>query len=251
MNIKYVLIFLLLIIPFGCSSPAQPLELPFIETSPPAPVITSHSRIIGTTVEGRPIECHFLGHNSPTILFLAGIHGDEAAGVPLLHRLHQELNADPALFHNRRVVIVPNANPDAVTHNRRHNVRGVDINRNFPARNHRPHTRHGEQPLSEPESRVLHDLINQEQPSVIVTLHQPIACVDYDGPALELAQRISDLSGLPVNKLGARPGSLGSWAGVDQNIAVITLELPGRASHITDDILWQTYGPALLSALRD
>ncbi len=251
MTLNNKFLILLLLIPLGCSTPDQSIELPFIDTSSHASVITSQSHIIGTSVQGRPIECHTLGHGSPTILFLAGIHGDEAAGVPLLHRLHQELLDDPSLLHDRRVVIAPNTNPDAVAHNRRTNMRGVDINRNFPARNHRSHTRHGEQPLSEPESRALFDLINLEQPSVIVTLHQPIACVDYDGPARELAQHISDLSGLPVRKLGARPGSLGSWAGVDQQIAVITLELPGQASHITDEILWQTYGPALLSAICD
>jgi protein MpaA len=44
------------------------------------------------------------------------------------------------------------------------------------------------------------------------------------------------------------PGSLGNWAGVDQNIPIITLELPGGSS---SPACWQRNREALLAAIRN
>ena len=77
----------------------------------------------------------------------------------------------------------------------------------------------------------------------------PMDCVDYDGPASGLANRMSTRCGLPVKKLGARPGSLGSYAGVDRRIATVTVELPGDASRWGTS--WERIGPALLEAMKN
>ena len=102
----------------------------------------------------------------------------------------------------------------------------------------------------DPESRALFDLIQVSPPHAIVSIHQPLACIDYDGPAEELAKAMANASDLPVRKLGALPGSLGSFAGEECGIPIVTLELPGVASLLEDDLLWQRYGPMLIAAIR-
>ncbi len=52
----------------------------------------------------------------------------------------------------------------------------------------------------------------------------------------------------PVRKLGSKPGSLGSY-GEDNNIPVITLELPEKAHQLSRESLWRKYGPALIASI--
>ena len=103
--------------------------------------------------------------------------------------------------------------------------------------------------LTEPESVILHDLILTRQPVRIVTIHQPLDCLDYDGPGEQIAESMALYCPLPVKKLGSRPGSLGSFAGVEQNIPIITMELTADDSKLTTDQLWFKYGYALMAAI--
>ena len=93
-------------------------------------------------------------------------------------------------------------------------------------------------------------MLDEYVPDRIVTIHQPVACVDYDGPAEELARAMGAWTDLPVNRIGSQPGSLGSYAGLTLGIPIITLELPASASGLDEDALWHTYGRTLLAALR-
>jgi protein MpaA len=74
--------------------------------------------------------------------------------------------------------------------------------------------------------------------------------VDWDGPAREVAEAMSQACGLPLRKIGAEPGSLGSYAGVERQIPTVTIELPRSASQVSHEMLWQRYGQALLVAIR-
>ena len=60
-----------------------------------------------------------------------------------------------------------------------------------------------------------------------MTLHAPYKIVNYDGPAQNIAQKISDIIGYPVEpSIGyPTPGSFGTYCGVERNIPTITLEL--------------------------
>jgi protein MpaA len=213
---------------------------------PPAPP-ASAVETLGHSVEGRPLVCHRFGNSGPTLLIKASIHGTEGAGTPLAQRLIRWLEDHPNTWRDQTILVVPISNPDGLLAGRRFNTRGVDLNRNFPAGNREAKARFGLNPLSEPESRALHDFILRVQPAVIVAIHQPLNCVDYDGPApaAELAARLARTTGLPLEKLGARPGSLGAWFGETLGRPILTLELP-RA--ITDDAdkLWSDYGPGLV-----
>ncbi|MFT7463310.1 MAG: protein MpaA [Pseudohongiellaceae bacterium] len=204
--------------------------------------------IAGYSVNGKPIPYHVRGSGPETVLLLATIHGDEAAGTPLLERLIGEVNENPGLLHGRRLVVVPVVNPDGLAADRRRNARVIDLNRNFPAANRRDNSDRGSA-LSEPEAQALHALIVQFEPTVAVSIHGWLGLVDWDGPAESLAQIMGELCGLPAERIGSRPGSLGSFLGVDRGVPTITLELPSSASAATGDELWERYGAGLLATL--
>jgi protein MpaA len=180
--------------------------------------------IVGHSVEGRPI--HAESRGTPSLLLFGGIHGDEPGSVELCRHFGTPDG----------VVVVAALNPDGLQRNHKDNARGVDLNRNFPSANwtreHPPGYDPGAQPLSEPETRALAALIDQLRPAVIVSVHQPFKCVNWDGPAEALANRMSAACGYPaVASVGyPTPGSFGSRYGVDLNLPVITLELPRPAT---------------------
>ncbi|GJM23406.1 MAG: hypothetical protein DHS20C15_33210 [Planctomycetota bacterium] len=203
---------------------------------------------IGRSVHGKPLLLHEFPGAGPHVVLLATIHGDEFAGTPLLERLVAELRAHRELARGRRVSVLPVVNPDGLQARRRENARGVDLNRNFPSRNAQESV--GGTPLSEPESRALHGWLLTSRADLVISIHQPVAVVDWDGPADEIARIMSEASGLPAQRIGSRPGSLGSFLGVDNGVPVITLELPGGAQRLSPDVLWERYGATLLRAIE-
>jgi len=229
----------------------QPVDYPVIVdvTQPTAVEPAIQHRIVGKSVENRPMEYIVLGQGRDVTFILAAIHGSEKAGIPLVRRLAQYLQQHPQLLQGRKVVLLPLANPDGVAHNTRYNARGVDLNRNFSTANRLNIKRFGRTALSEPEARVIDRLIRQYAPDRIVSIHQPLACIDYDGPGKALARRLAEYCNLPLIKLGLKPGSLGSYAGVTLRIPTITLELPHIADRLNSQRLWQRYGPALIAAV--
>lgn len=208
---------------------------------------------MGSSVEGREIECFVFGEGPDCTFILATIHGDEDAGTPLVRKLADHLSDQPSLLAGRRVVLMPVANPDGFAHQTRTNTHGVDLNRNYPASNYRSGTKHGESALSEPESAAIHRVLDQFQPRRIVSIHQVLRsggpCIDHDGPAGRLAAAMAAHCDLPVNKLGGRSGSLGSYAGETLSIPIITFELPKTAKGLGGEALWRSYGEALLAAI--
>lgn len=208
------------------------------------------SWIAGRSVQGRPIEVQAYGNGADCLLILATIHGNEFAGTPLMKRFAKELRANPELVNGWTLVIVPVANPDGFAAKKRRNARGVDLNRNFPAGNYKSKGSKDKGPLSEPESKVIETLLQKYKPRYILSFHQAANLLDYDGPGKELAQRLAAVCPLKVSRMGARPGSLGSYAGIELKIPIITVELPGKASRMTEDTLWENYGGLLIEALK-
>ncbi len=205
----------------------------------------------GYSVEDRAIEFHSFGSGSDCVLIIASIHGDEAAGTPLLEALAEHLSGHTELIRpDQRVILVPRVNPDGVARDSRTNMNGVDLNRNFPASNWRDSRANGTGPLSEPESRAIYALIDEVRPVRVISIHQPLRCIDYDGPAQALARAMAESCDLKVRKLGARPGSLGSYVGLELGIPIVTVELPGGASRWSRGKLWDRYGEMLLAAIR-
>ena len=128
-------------------------------------------------------------------------------------------------------MFIPCLNPDGVKSNTRVNANGVDLNRNFPTKNWELTEKNnfygGQEPASEIETKFLINVIEEFKPKLILTLHAPYKVVNYDGDALNIAQRISEIIKYPVEaSIGyPTPGSFGTWAGIENNIPTITLEL--------------------------
>jgi len=233
----------------------QPTEYPRIVVTPPSkekptlPAVQFQSRIAGTSTQNRPILYTVLGRGQDVTLILAAIHGNEPAGTSLVRRLAEHLKQNPYLLEGRTVVLLPVANPDGIAYNNRLNANGVDLNRNFATANRINNAEFGRTALSEPETRAIYQLIQQYNPDRIVSIHQPLGCIDYDGPGLALATRMVQYCNLPIKKLGAKPGSLGSYAGLTLGIPIITFEMLSTDASLSTEGLWQRYGKALLAAI--
>lgn len=172
--------------------------------------------------------CGFI-NDSPKTLVIGVIHGDEPQGELLINRYIEE-NTNP------NILFIPCLNPDGRASGTRTNSNGVDINRNFPTKNwvlgEKDNYYGGDSPSSEIETRFIIEVINQYKPTSIITLHTPYKIVNFDGPAQDLAKKISEIINYPVEEsIGyPTPGSFGTWAGVERNIPIITLEMDEEES---------------------
>jgi protein MpaA len=173
-----------------------------------------------------------------TVLITGVFHGDEPDGEYLINRFLAESKEK---FFNNRLVVIPCLNPDGKFLKTRTNSNKVDINRNFPCRNWEESPlgefHGGKSPASEIETRFMIDVIEKYKPDIILTIHAPFRTVNFDGPAMNAADKISQITGYPLQKdIGyPTPGSFGTYCGIEQNIPVITLELP---EHQPPELLW-------------
>jgi murein peptide amidase A len=166
--------------------------------------------VIGRSVRGRPITATLKGDPGARarVLVVGCVHGDEIAGMRVTRRL---LAGGPA--RNAAIWVVPSLNPDGVAAGTRGNVRGVDLNRNFPF-DWQPLDGleySGDHPLSEPESRTARRLILRVRPDITIWFHQPFDLVDRSGGDPMVERRFSQLIGLPLVRLKRYPGSASSW----------------------------------------
>jgi protein MpaA len=154
-------------------------------------------------------------------------------------------------YPNARLVIAPLLNPDGFLGfpKTRMNAHGVDCNRNLGTKDwdqealkswktklHSDKRRFpGYKPDSEPETLFQKSLIEKFKPNKLVSIHSPLNMTDYDGPDhLKLSTFYTDYVKkceelrMKVNakSSGFFPGSLGNYAGQEQGIPTITLELP-------------------------
>jgi protein MpaA len=186
---------------------------------------------IGRSIEGRPIPGARFGGAGAPLVIVGGVHGDEPASVEVVVELVSRRGATAAAW-PAPVWIVPVLNPDGIARGSKNSARDVDLNRNFPARSfstaHAPGYFPGPAPLSEPESRALAELVDQQPVRGVVAVHAPFACINYDGPAADWAASVAAASGWPARAdIGyPTPGSLGSWLGLDRSLPILTIELP-------------------------
>ena len=245
---------------FGLTVFAKEITKDKTRPLPKMPVITNAKKYTaGKSVENRPIEYLVFGHGQDVVFILATIHGDEYVGTPLVYRLAQYLDEHSELLEGRKVVLLPNANPDGMAHFDHFNVNGVNLNRNFKSSNRRNSKENGLEALSEPEALVIHEIIEKYSPDRIVSIHQlrswvssgekPPGMVDYEGPAEALAKQMSYHCKLPVKRFGTQYGSLGAYVGNDLGTSIITLELLKFDYGLTLEQLWEKYGTAILAAV--
>jgi len=170
-------------------------------------------------------------------MVMAGTHGDEVAAVVALSCALRSLPPERLRHH-----VILAVNPDGCQLGLRANARGVDLNRNFAtnnwdaggsvyrwnsaaeARDVRLGT--GSAAGSEAETHALCQLIDRLQPAWVVSIHEPLACVE-DPDNCALGQWLSRGLQLPlVTDVGyLTPGSFGTWC-AERKLPCITVEFP-------------------------
>ena len=189
----------------------------------------THTRQLGRSVDGRPIDAIRVGDPTGTPVLVVGcVHGNETAGIAVARALARLSPRGIDLW------IVPELNPDGVAAGTRQNAHGVDLNRNFPFRWRQQVGVYasGPQPLSEPEARIAHALILRLHPRVTVWFHQHLDLVWASGGDRAVERAFARVSGLPYRPLPPLAGSAIDW----QNHALpattaFAAELPaGQAS---------------------
>lgn len=185
---------------------------------------------IGASRGGLPVRATTLGTGGARIAVIAGIHGDEQEGHVHLQEIHRLLAVAPVTAR-----LIDDVNPDGTARNRRATIRGVDPNRNWPARTFQPSPRTGPAPLSEPGVRAVHDDLVRFDPQLVVVLHSITRgpFVNFDGPGEGFAERFVEAANAsdPGRNWSVQPamgyptpGSLGQWMGVDRGVPILTVE---------------------------
>ena len=189
------------------------------------------------------------------ILAMGGVHGDEPLGVHLAEKTLAWLSSE-AEKPRAPWILIPCLNVDGFEARTRVNARGVDLNRNYPARNWSPHFEKeryhpGPKPGSEPEVAAVVELILRTRPRLLMHFHswQPMV-VCAGEPGLVDATRLSRSSGYRVEpEIGyPTPGSLSDFGWFDHGIPVICTE-EDDATPL--DQTWEKFGPGLREIFLD
>ncbi len=178
--------------------------------------------------------------DAKNILVIGVFHGDEEQGEYLINKyLESDFNCNFRKEYKGKnnVYYIPRLNSEKT----RVNKNGVDLNRNFPTKNWGEDTSlagenpadyfGGKRPNSEKETQFIVSMMEKIDFSAVITLHSPYEIVNYDGDrngeALKLAEKVSEITGYPVQKdIGyPTPGSFGTYAGIERDIPVITIEM--------------------------
>jgi murein peptide amidase A len=190
----------------------------------------------------------------PKIVLIGGIHGDEPEGSIVVSDFIQKARAEAGEF-KACVLAIPRYNPDGLDINERTNANGVDLNRNFPAKDWAPGHRApryfpGTGPSSEPETKALVELLKNEKPFLVVHCHTYIPQVCYTGEisrpwaeilAKEFGHPVTDDIGYPT------PGSLGQYCLHDLKTACVCVELPEQVDR---EQAWKMIGPSIMEIAR-
>ena len=216
--------------------------------------------IIGYSVLGRPILSYTFGSGGTTILFTGGIHGSEPSGSYMMYDFisYLESNAKkiPA---DKKIVIVPEVNPDGIATFSRYNSNNVNIDRNFPSASWTPDIDissglvmdgGGSSALSEPETRALADLTTSLQPRLEVSFHAQGSLIGANqlgdsvtiGNMYALSVGYNSMIGQAEETMGYTiTGEYEEWAGEKYGTPAILIELPtstGRYFWAHQSILW-------------
>ncbi len=207
--------------------------------------------IVGRSVEGRSLRLLRLGHGPRRVLWVGGIHGDEREGHHGTAQLPTAFLELPGAVDAVTLLILEDANPDGSAANTRSNRNGVDLNRNYPARNYLPGDGRGQQALDQPESKALHDLIVRERLDLVFVAHawRTDHFINFDGPARKHAELFSARSGFRVkasDTFAPTPGSLGSWVGHTRRQAILTLEYERGTDPVAN---WEKTRDAILAVI--
>lgn len=222
--------------------------------------ICGSSWSIGNSVRGRPITAYSFGSGASVIMFTGGMHGSEPSGYATMQSWVQYLQAyGDVVPAGKRVVIVPNTNPDGIAAGTRYNSRNVNIGRNFPTANWSAAIQNangteltggGTAPGSEPEAVALIALTRQLRPRLEVSFHAQGRMVGANKfrDSTTIGDIYAKIVGYRTIYYDAEAvmgypmtGEYEDWMGEEMNIPAILIELPTHSGN---------YFNAHLTALR-
>lgn len=207
---------------------------------------------IGTSVRGRSIPAYSFGTGSKVIFFYGAIHGSEANTKNLMYAWIYELERNAtSIPKDKKIIVVPNANPDGVATNNRFNANGVDLNRNWGSSDWQQGTYltggqyfpngGGSSPFSEPETRAVRNVMTANRPYVTLAYHSKASYAIYNayGQSSSMARTYASLSRyILINGTASTgfdysaTGSYSAWAR-ENGMAALTIELATKTSSET------------------
>lgn len=215
----------------------------------------------GETAQGLPI--HGFNFHSDTasppsttkkahVLIIGGVHGDEPEGVVAARGLLEHFRNH--FEFNLNLTLIPEFNPEGVLLKTRGNSNGVDLNRNLPTKDWSPiaatvRYNPGPAPLSEKENQFLVSWLKENPVDLIISLHSWKPMLNTNGEIPE-AKIISQKTGYVIEPdIGyPTPGSLGTYAGLENKIPTLTYEIE---RDISFDKIIQIHIPAILAGLQE
>jgi methionine-rich copper-binding protein CopC len=225
-----------------------------------ARTICGTSSVIGASSKGRPITAHYFGNGNKTILFTGGIHGTEGSSYTTMQAWVNHLMSNgykiPA---DKRVIIVPNTNPDGIAAGTRYSATNVNLGRNFPTANWKAdiETANGVQkngggtsPGSEPESKALMSLTRKFRPRLEVSFHAQGRLVGANkfGDSVAIGNTYASMVGYRTMFTDAEAvmgypmtGEYEDWMGEEMNVPAILIELPSYSGNYLNSQLNALY----------
>jgi hypothetical protein len=209
--------------------------------------ICGTSAVIGSSSKGRPIVAHYFGNGKTTILFTGAIHGSEKSSYTTMQAWVDYLMSNgykiPA---DKRVVIVPNTNPDGVAAGSRNSATNVNLGRNFPTINWKADIETasgllinggGTSAGSEPEAKALISLTRQLRPRLEISYHAQGRLVGANkfGDSVSIGNTYASIVGYRTMFTDAEAvmgypmtGEYEDWMGESMGIPAILIELPSH-----------------------
>jgi protein MpaA len=180
--------------------------------APPSTV--SETRVVGTSVQGRPIVAHRVGSGRLRVVVIGVIHGDEDAGLAITDLLQRTVPPSGV-----ELWIVPTMNHDGTALGVRGNANRVDLNRNFPYRwapmGEPGYWQYaGPSRASEPETAAMVAFLRDLKPALGIWYHQDLFMIS---PGTGLDGRIrahyARATGLPLRRItgGRYTGVAATW----------------------------------------
>lgn len=195
--------------------------------------------IVGHSANGEAIHTRTLGNGHKTTLIVAGLDGEDIIAVNWIDRFVRQLQESPEVVRDHTLVFLRAVNPDGLMSRQFENANSVALTRNFPTAGYRPGGRPsaGKGPASEPETRVLLQVLYDLQPQRVVHLMSSPrkSSAECNGVASEATASLSAIRGMSVQTLDtkAHPGGLEDFVTTVLGAEMVSLQLA-----IGDD--WQT-----------
>ncbi len=204
-----------------------------VEFAPPAPTGPQWTRI-GSSVRGKPIRTTTIGSGPRRIYVIGGMHGDEPEGpaaAAILPEIFEGVTLESATIR-----ILADMNPDGTAARTRYNTRGVDLNRNWPAKDYIPGDGKisGLRAASELETVVVHKDLAAFKPDVVIVITSSVRgpVIGFEGQSQMVAYEFAAAARreeprwrLVPDRWKPSPGSAESYAWLNLKKPVLSVEL--------------------------